>query len=582
MSNLTYLRDWRPELCIQLNTHSNHIADFNRFLVNGLPGTKTIQQEKTLRNANQEPFVLKLCARFQESINEGSSHETLYNLYLATFQYLRWCNQATIDAFTQSSLESYMNTVYQQVLLGQLKKSSYQKKRSLLISVFTRYLDLPPNWFSSIIVLSRNDIEPIEAYTRSDLNQLLPFLRSLFNQTYLQFIEDPNKHTKGYNHDPTMIFKWQGQDYPLNAGISKMMCAATYLLAYYTYANTSNLLELKLPKNASSSVSEAWYTMPVFKRRAFKTIRIEIGEHDIVEIPKYAMSFFDKLLKASQIISSVDDALLLKTITNHKIKPIKATTLQSFLKIWTEKHFTFIDQTGRRLRPIVGRFRETGSQLTAYHQGEMANDVMLNNTPNTRKQHYSKGNKYANNGMMQDAMEIRQEQVQTKVTAKEAQQNLGINVLVIEQEYKVNIPALSRTPNGGSCANPFGEKSKKYTQKAQNQQLLKQGEKLACADLLKCFGCPEQVIVQSVSDIWCLLSFKACIEESLYLHLNAYHYHKNFETVIQFIEQKILPNLKKSVLKQAKSKLDDDGLHPLWGDNSLIFGLIPNHDHKVQ
>lgn len=170
---------------------------------------------------------------------------------------------------------------------------------------------------------------------------------------------------------------------------------------------------------------------------------------------------------------------------------------------------------------------------------------MLNNTQNTRKKHYNTGNIITNNGMMQDTLSIREEQIKNNVSTKQAQTNLGIKVLVIEAEYKANLPQLSRTPNGGSCKAPFGEKSDKYTRKARQQGLIKDGERLACADLLACFGCPEQVIVQSVSDsFWCLLSFKACIEESLYLHLDAGHYRKNFENVIQFIEEKyFLPSI---------------------------------------
>ncbi len=148
---------------------------------------------------------------------------------------------------------------------------------------------------------------------------------------------------------------------------------------------------------------------------------------------------------------------------------------------------------------------------------------------------------------MQDVASIRQEQAITKLSATEAQISLGIEVLTIEEENRTNFPQLSRTPNGGSCANPFGEKSKAYNRKAKQRNLLKDGEKLACADLLKCFGCPEQVIVQSVSDIWCLLSFKECIKESLYLHLNAHHYRQNFEKTIIFITENIIPKLKKHI-----------------------------------
>lgn len=359
-----------------------------------------------------------------------------------------------------------------------------------------------------------------------------------------------------------------------------MMCTAAYLLSYYTYANTSTLLQLRQPNNASIFTGEVWYTMPAFKRRAFKTIQIEIGEHEL-EIPKYAMTFFDKLLKASRIISNDEQATLLQTISQKKIQPLQSSTLQAFLKRWVEKNFTFTDQTGRRLRPNICRFRETGSQLTAYHQGEMVNDLMLNNTPSTRRRHYSEGNKLANNGMMQDTILIREEQVKSSVSSKQAQENLGIEVLVIEEENKINLPNLSRTSNGGSCASPFGEKSQKYTKKAQAQGLAKEGERLACADLLGCFGCPDQVIVQSVSDIWCLISFRACIEESLFLHLDASHYKKNFENIVKFIEQKILPSINQQILRKAEAKLDDDGLHPAWSDNESVLSLISKSPVEV-
>lgn len=147
-------------------------------------------------------------------------------------------------------------------------------------------------------------------------------------------------------------------------------------------------------------------------------------------------------------------------------------------------------------------------------------------------------------------------------------------MLVIDQENKINIPNLSRTSNGGSCAEPFGKKSETYTKKAQKQGLVKEGERLACADLLGCFGCKEQVIVQSVIDIWCLLSFKACIEESLYMHLDTSHYRNNFENVVTFIDINILPNINIKIRKLAEKKLDDEGLHPSWDEPESVLNLV--------
>ncbi|EOX1297699.1 hypothetical protein ACPDLO_002711, partial [Vibrio cholerae] len=428
MSRIKYLSGWKPELCIQLDNGSHRLADFNRFLVKGFPSTVEMKQSCQFDNADRESYILQLKGKYDEEIEEGASHRTLYTLFRNTSLYLRWCDTKLMPAFTQHSIEGYMSSLQNAVMLGQLKRNTYSGKRSSMVSLFTKYLDLPHSYFDNVIILDGRDVEPFEAYTRSDLIQLLPFLRQLFKQTYQQFIEAPDMHITAYRSIPTMTFEWKNEQYPLCGGITKMMCAATYLLAYYTYTNTSDLLNLKQPNNASMSVGDSWYTMPAFKRRAFKTIQIEIGNHEL-EIPKYSLDFFDKLLKASTIISDTEDTTLLKTASSKRVQPLKNTTLQAFLKIWVEKHFTFIDQTGRRLRPVISRFRETGSQLTSYHQGEMVNNLMLNNTPNTRKRHYSEGNKLTNNGMMQDVMSIREEQIKSRVSTQQAQKNLSIEVL---------------------------------------------------------------------------------------------------------------------------------------------------------
>ncbi|MBF4354804.1 hypothetical protein EAY36_26620, partial [Vibrio anguillarum] len=82
----------------------------------------------------------------------------------------------------------------------------------------------------------------------------------------------------------------------------------------------------------------------------------------------------------------------------------------------------------------------------------------------------------------------------------------------------------------------------------------------------------------SISDIWCLLSFKTRIEECLFFHLDAHHYKKNFEKIIVFIEAHILPNINPSLLRTAEGKLDDDGLHPNWDDAESVLNLIPARD----
>ncbi|EJT3519283.1 TPA: hypothetical protein N2685_000045 [Vibrio parahaemolyticus] len=574
MNNITYLSGWDPSLCIKLD--DNRRCDFNRLLYKDLPKTQYLQNGQFTEHADRDGFILQMKARLAEQIEEGASHKTLYNHFSSTAEYLRWCDNEKVESFTSSSLKGFFDYLLEKVRLKLIKRSTYTAKLSYLSPVFRDYLDLPERWLLPITKMGNNDTEPFEAYTSSDLKKLLPLLRKLFDQTAKQFLENPQKHIDAYKSKTTMTFYWKGESYPLCGAISKMMCAATYLLSYYTYSNTGVILKLTRPSNASVSLGEKWYTMPAFKRRAFKTIQVEMGEHTL-NIPKYSMNFFDRLIEISKLIDNSDGALLLQTYTRKTVKTINGGILNAFSQGWLNKHFQLTDQKGESLIPVISRFRETGAQLTAFHQGESASGVLLNNTPNVRQKHYSTGNRQQNNSMMQDTALIRQEQAERKEGVKAAQVSLGIDVLTIEEAYKVNFPNLSKTPNGSSCADPFGEKSEAYNRKARKHNLLKEGEILACADLLSCFGCSEQVVVQSVSDIWCLISFKACIEESLYLHLDTHHFRQNFESIINFIDNNILPKISKNILKQAEERLDNDGAHPLWEDTDSIISMMPSN-----
>lgn len=129
-------------------------------------------------------------------------------------------------------------------------------------------------------------------------------------------------------------------------------------------------------------------------------------------------------------------------------------------------------------------------------------------------------------------------------------------------------PKIKLSAHGTYCSDPFGEQSKKYNRQAHSQGFNE--NKLACADLLGCFGCEHHVIVQSIEDIWCLLSFKDCIEESIYLHLNAKHFNQNFSSTLNYIEEAILPKISKKILIDAENKLNNTGRHPLWGTPDLL------------
>ncbi|MGL0954749.1 hypothetical protein ABMX86_07705 [Vibrio vulnificus] len=44
---------------------------------------------------------------------------------------------------------------------------------------------------------------------------------------------------------------------------------------------------------------------------------------------------------------------------------------------------------------------------------------------------------------------------------------------------------------------------------------------------------------------------------------------------MEFITEKIFPNINKSILKQAEALIGEEGLHPLWDDSDAILSMIP-------
>jgi len=563
MSNLSYMHNWRPELQLTVLNGTNNLRnlDFNRLLYRGVPSAKEIISGNGVF-AYREEIILTLKDRFEEALKSGSvSSPTLVNYYVEIRRYIQYCEKNHLELFTHNSAKRYCDFLYQRVMRCETKSTAYSSQRSKLNGVFS-LLDKPQNWFDDVIVASRDDVEPFEAYSQSDLKKLLPLLRALFKQTSKQFLTSPDKHRIAYKNVPTMNFRWNGKDYPLCTAINKMMSAATFLLAYYTFSNSTQLYNLNRPNRTSYSLKDTWYSMPAFKRRSFKVIHIEMGKHSI-DIPKYSMDFFDKLLEVSKCIDGSENALLLSICVENKFRPLNGRTLTDFINTFLKKHFPMFDNRGRELRPQISRFRETGSQLIEYNQGDIARADLLNNTLETRRRHYSTGNKHENQKMTQETALIRAVQAKHKSSISEAREILDIKILTLEEYTKRIVPGLSKSAHGSHCKEPFGSKSDKFNRKT-SQHKLSTGHRLACADLLECFGCEHQVIVQSVDDIWCLLSFKESIEESLYLHLDSSHYKKNFEETVIYIEKIIIPKISKKITQKAENKLLDIGRHPLW------------------
>lgn len=541
--------------------------DFNRLRFKDAPSTKSIKGMVQCEFMNRDSIVIGIFHKFLNSDSSHSTQETLYKSLIRHFKYSDENNQTPLDE------KSMIENVYYE--LERYKKGEI--KSSLYIKIVCEYsstlklLEMKSDWINELPRLHKNDVESFESYSKEELKIILPPLRKLFSQLSKQFLKDPKRHMSASKVTPTMIFEWKGKKYRIYSGISKIMASAAFLLSYYTWANTSVLFSLKRPKVVSYDMSKDWYIMPAFKRRAFKTISVEFESDHKLEVPKFSISFFNTLLNISKSIDPSDDALLFQRVILNNRSKITSPMLTSFNQ-FIEKTLKLRGSNGKKIPYQISRFRETGAQNFMVKEGSFETSLLLDNKPDTVKRHYSKGNKIENQAMLQDSTSILEIQSRNKEGVYQAieqrKSELNVKVLTLEEKHS----NITKSMNGTYCSNPFGKESKSFTKVAQSHKLIKSGEKLACADLLKCFSCQHQVIVQSERDIWCLLSFKESIEDSISFHVDANHFDKNFHEIILKIEE-IIKRVDGKILRKSERLMVDNGRHPLWKGHLILNKL---------
>lgn len=548
-------------LTIKGGDHRVNVIDFDCYNFLGFPAKKNrTSSQRVLRPVSAEYIFIV----FRDS---DYADATKFYHYASLRKYVAYCDKMALIVFSHESVLAWGGDLIERNKSGQLKNSTCTMLLSAIKQCFI-LLGKPGHWFDAIPTLGKSQATPYSAYSDNDLKKLLPLLRTLFKQLSGQFLAAPERHLFATNFAPTMTFAWKGANIKIYGAVSKMMAAATYLMSYYTWANTTSLLTIQRPDETTQSTKEKWYQMPVFKRRSFRIITLRFGDHGELNIPKYSLEFFNLLLRVSGLIAFhwKHDAPpgLLITCRNSQAASMRASELSNFNKFLIN-NFHLQDDKGSRLSPVISRFRTTGSQIMQSHHTPAVTAGLLGNSPGTVRRHYSEGSDFDNQSMLQDAVTIMADKArygENIARAKDRRkETLKVEFLTYETLLRMHAPPMKQA-HGSYCRAPFGEQAEKFSNKVLRHGLLST-EKLACSDLMRCFSCPHQVIVAESCDIWCLMSFKECVEESIYQHLDHHHFYLNYASVLSAID-KILDRIDPGIMRDATSRLLDEGRHPLW------------------
>ncbi|EKN4583347.1 hypothetical protein CGH86_09825 [Vibrio parahaemolyticus] len=555
-----------PILTIRMRTGIDQYFtyDFTRFFYQGVAFKKNFDSAKP---ANRDDDVLRWY-RFFNNTNEYS--DLTKQSYLRDFAlFVRHCDYKNLRPESAEAVESLERHLIEQVRIEKMNVNSARKQISCVKKCLEKLGNPSSSWFSSYS-LFRSEINPTEGYSDRELSVLIKVIYRFFNQLSTQILDEPDKYLQATTNKRVGTFTYQGFTHDIASPITKCFSAAYFLLAYYTWGNTTVLLNMTKPKEKIYE-GGAWYEQSVLKPRANKFVSVSIGDNGTYHVPKIALRFFEQLLKLSTSIST--DSHLLYQVNAGTAAPLQQGHIQTFSN-WLQQTFSLVADDNKPLRPTASRFRASGSYRYLAKTGNaIETSLLLGNTPRTLNKHYSSGNILENDKQLLAATYTIEGVAkcsdinQAKEHAKKA---LGIEVLPYEDFLnKYSDSNGQKTVLGTGCKNAFSAHVEKYRRRNHFNPKDFVVDHLACSDIHNCFNCENQVIIESVEDIWCLLSYRESIKDSKVYHLNEQHFSNNYSDLLASINR-IVFTVHPKVKRLAEKKLENEGRHPLWPDGINI------------
>ncbi|MEM0514067.1 hypothetical protein WCN91_01200 [Pseudoalteromonas sp. YIC-827] len=552
------------DLKLKLNVYGNKFVypDFERFRYKGVPKVFELRKSTLL---NRDVQVIKWFQAFKA--NTEYTDPTLSSLFRVFTKYVSICDSIPVNPESKEGISVFEASLVHNVRIGAKSSNSAKRELSSLRTIM-KMLDHPVDeWFSKF-KLFRSQINPTQAYSEPELKKLIKILQELYFQLSKQIQTSPKKHIRAGKREKYANFSFNNIDVPVHGAITKCYCAAYFLLAYYTWANASTIRDMDIPKASQKKGQQGkWFVQTTLKKRANKFVTIELGDNLSADIPKHALNFINDLITLTRTLFPTSNKLLHQCI-DRVSQPLCPYHIRSNMN-WLINTFDLTDDNGQELRPEAKRFRATGSaNYLALTGNSLETSMLLNNTPDVVRKHYSRGNESENNAQLQATANTLENAIKCGDIDKAREQTLEqMNLEVLPYDEFVNRYAKSgngqKTPLGTGCKDPFDNHGDRFRRKASIDSV--DLSHLACADLLNCFSCPNQVLVEEVDDIWCLLSFYEALEDAKEDHLNMSHFKNNFERVLNRIKQ-VLFSIDLKVRRQAERKLHTVGRHPFWPD----------------
>jgi len=556
---------WSKSFTVPLVNGANDklIIDFNRIRFYGAPKTKKILSNDAIF-ANRDNLINSWKNNFIDLELRDATKIGWFNTFTI---FINNADEEGIDLPSKSSVESWERLIVNQARAGKYKSSTAIKYFSIIKSLH-KYFGYPyKEWFSPHALLPKEKTFPKYGYSDKELINLLKTLHKVFHKLESKISKNISQYipakSNSLNNNSNL-----DNDTEISTEITRRFSAAAFIFSYYTWGNLSTILNAPKPKKIETENGK-WYFAEVEKHRANKFVTLELGTNNDLTVPKHALRFINKLLNLSNTLCPNIDNLFIQR-DKGKFSSLKGSCLYKF-KNWLAREFDIIGDDGTLLSINITKLRKTmSSRHLAITNDPIETAILLGNTPKVLRKHYSQGNEGNNRKQLIATSMALEEAIRLKDIQKgkkQAAKRLNLEILPYEEflnKYKKNgILQPQVTPIGTGCKGGNSNQQKTYNKKMEFNNLTDKSQKLACADILSCFFCKNQVIIEEVDDIWCLLSFRDSIYESQLDYASYSHFYKNRSELLIKIDN-TLKLIDPIVCKKAKDKLQNNGRHPLW------------------
>lgn len=554
-------------LKLELKTYGNRriYPDFNRLKYAFVPKLCSIRNAESLHRDEQ---VFRWYQAFR--LNNEYTDATLHTLYRGLCEYVRVCDEARVEPESKNGFECWEKYLVHRVRVGLDRANSARGKLSRTKTLL-RIFDQPVDSWCSSYKLFRSELNPTRAFSHTELKQLLRILKALYYQLAEQISKNPALNIQAGPNVATAQFSYQGKIVKVHAAITKCFVAAYFLMAYYTWGNASSIRDMKVPLQADTDTGK-WFSQSILKRRANRYVTLELGDSFSATVPKHGLKFIESLISLSLKLFP-EERLLFYQCIGGKRQALCPGHIQATVN-WLIQHFKLTADNGQTLRPSAKRFRATGaSNYLELTGNSMETSLLLGNTPNTVSMHYSSGNTTDNSAQIQATALTLENALRCSDVAdakKATLKQMELEILPYEEFLSKYVASGGgKTAIGTACKDPLDTHGSRYRNK--NAYALGDVSNLACADILNCFNCENQVIVEEVDDIWCLLSFRESLMDAKEDHISTSQFERNFGSTLKSIDDAIL-NISPKIRRLAERKLGEHGRHPIWPEHlNLIF-----------